>query len=275
MNERAMINGLGFQGYQAMPGINGTSIKAGAKSMLHMHHQMTGKPTDPTPAMRWGKLVHAVVLEPVEFKRNVAVFAGPKKGKAWDEFKEKHDAEWIVSQDEVSDLMAISTAVHGNQAAHRLIEQTMHEVVFSWSGTYGTAKARLDGYDDRHGGLILELKTTSAIEPRSFAKQFANLGYGLSAGWYKEGTLANAFSMITVESKPPYDVIVYSIGSDIIEAAREKACQIAMQYLCCCTARMWPGLADGHDVIPFELPAWATDGEEKDISTGTMGAGEL
>ena len=53
-----------YEEYAELPGINATSIKAGVKSMLHMHHCMTGGGHKETPALRWGKLVHLAVLEP-------------------------------------------------------------------------------------------------------------------------------------------------------------------------------------------------------------------
>ena len=46
-----------YEEYAALPGINATSIKAGAVSMLHMHHAKTGGGKAATPAMLWGSLV--------------------------------------------------------------------------------------------------------------------------------------------------------------------------------------------------------------------------
>jgi hypothetical protein len=262
-----------FAEYRAIPAINASSIKAGAKSMRHMRYAMEHPTGDPTASMRWGKIVHLAILEPDTIGRTLQIWngrplkSGPNKGEItmdrkgpeWQAFVESCGGsdEWIVTPDEMGALMEMSAAVHGDREAHRLIEQTVHEQTVTWTGEmYGAAKGRLDGYDERGDGLVLDLKTTAQIEPRRFAGQFATLGYDMQIGWYCEGTGAKRASVIALESKPPYDVVVWRIPDAVIKSGREKAIEIARAYRCCEAANSWPGVAGG-EVINMEMPAWA------------------
>ena len=250
---------MNFDQYKAIKAINATSIKAGQKSMLHMHDAMTGGGKDQTPAMRWGSLVHKAILEPAEFAALVCVFDGDKRSKQWKEFQAENNLEFCVSVDEKTRLEEIRDAVHSNEAAHKLITACTKEVTLEWEGDYGAAKARLDGYDVEAG--IVDLKTAKNITPDGFARQFISLGYDLQIGWYAEGSLTAllrkelpSVTIIAVESIAPYDVAVYTVPRVIVELGQRRARKIAIEYRFCEAEDRFPGVSEG--VKELVMPDW-------------------
>ena len=119
---------------------------------------------------------------------------------------------------------------------------------------------RCDGFSQRLG--LLELKSTAAILPRKFANQCASLGYDMQLGWYAHGIEQNGMkcekiTLVAVESKPPYCVVVYDVPRELAEKGYEKASEIARAYLCCEATGHFPGVADERQTL--ELPEWAEE----------------
>ena len=251
-----------YEEYALLPGINATSIKAGVKSMLHMHHSMTGESKPPTPAMRWGKLVHMAVLEPEVYGETVTVWKGGRRyGKVWNEFVEDAGGdEWIIKADENSTLLEMMAAVHGNPDAHRLIKTSEHEKTVLWDG----GKCRLDMAGD---GWIADLKTTAQVD--RFGGQFFSLGYDLQMSWYCDGAQADRAYVIMLESVFPYDCMVYRVPDHILERGRTRAQDIARHYRACCLCKSWPGVGNGESMMDLPVPAWVTGGEAAWVPTET------
>lgn len=252
--------------YSKLAGINATAIKAGAQSMLAMRHAMTGGTAEETAALRWGLLTHAAILEPKRFKDSIAVFDGDKRSGAWRKFKEDNaSAEWIISSEEASDLLATSKAVHANKDASDIISLATKELTLEWTGTdYGNAKARLDGYSERYG--ILELKTARCIEPSAFGRQFVSMRYDLQCGWYVEGVTyalllkeTPKVTIIAVSNEPPYDVAVYAVPSIAVTIGRKRAREIAARYRACEQAGSFPGVSEV--ATELRLPDWYAQDE--------------
>ena len=250
---------MNFNQYKAIKAINATSIKAGQKSMLHMHEAMTGESKEQTPAMRWGSLVHKAILEPAEFAALVCVYEGVKRGKDWEAFKLENNLDFVVSLDEKERLEDIRDAVHNNTHAHDLISHCIKEMTIEWEGEYGAAKARLDGYDVFAG--IIDLKTAKNITPDGFARQFISLGYDLQVGWYVEGAMIAGnrqelpnVTIIAVEPIAPYDVAVYTVPRAIVELGRKRARKLAIEYRFCEAEDRFPGVSEG--VNELVMPDW-------------------
>ena len=124
----SIIHGMPAAKYHAAKGLSATAIKQGRISPRHMRQYLVGPPRDETPAMRWGKLLHAAVLEPAVFSENVTVFDGRRAGKAWDEHVEEHGAEWTIKQDEMGKLLTCSARVHAHPQAGELLADVQTEV---------------------------------------------------------------------------------------------------------------------------------------------------
>lgn len=255
--------------YYSLPGISATALKAGSKSMLAMHWRMTGDGPADTPAMRMGRLIHKCILEPDLFCTDVVVWEGAKRGKAWTEFKSEHEGRDIVTQEEHKDLLLLSNRVHANPTAHRLIEQTEHERVLTWTDeVYGDAKARLDGIANN---ALPDIKSTSIIEPRRFMAHAYRMGYLLQLGWYRHGARQNGYAVddawiVAAQQKDEQDVAVYHISGKLLDDAYDEARKLAVEYRCCQASGSFPGVAA--EVVEFQVPAWATAGESVELQIG-------
>ena len=89
-----------------------SSLKAFARSPLAFIEYKTNK-KEPTPAMRFGTLVHRAILEPERYSRTVAIYEGQRRGKAWKEFEAEHADMDIVTTTEAMTI---------RQLAHRVAE---------------------------------------------------------------------------------------------------------------------------------------------------------
>jgi len=268
--------------------IRATAIKAGALSMLHMRHALTVGRKD-TPALRWGRLVHLAVLQPLELLR-LPKWEGYEgkdgeqtyahRGAAWTEFcAEVGDREYIGG-DEVEPLERITVAAARALAHLPRIAET--EVRIDWTDPlYGRAVARIDAILD--GGGWLELKTTGNIKRRAFMSQCESLGYPLQLGWYAHGLASRGHAvgqcwMLALESDMPHAIGVFSVPQSVLSDGYEAARQIALAYRACEAVDSFPGPYDD-GAGDYERPAWATgggDGGEVDVSNGqTMEASEL
>jgi hypothetical protein len=246
--------------YSKQRGITASAIKHGRKSMLHMRHYLTAPQKPQSDAMRVGSLVHMAVLEHDRYASSVTLYDGRRACKEWDAFQIQNAASEILKPAEKEHIDAIAQSVLANRDAQFfLTAATDRELSVSWDDPahYGRAKARVDAFG---GGVLVDLKTTSKIEPRQFASQVVKLGIDLQLGWYRHGLTANncvvnRVVIIAVEQAAPHDVVVYEVSDKILSDGYEKASEIATRYRCCEACGAFPGVAEGVQVL--EWPEWA------------------
>jgi len=259
-----------FDDYAAIDAINASSIKAGMLSMLHMHHYMTQGGKEESPAMRMGRFVHGMVLEPDVFAKKLCLWEGAtRRGKKWDLWCAENDPEYAVTPKQLADLVHITAMVHSNRDAHALIEATEHEVGFVWSNErYGRGKARMDGQSASGG--ILEYKTTQGIGMRQFTINAYRMGYHVQLGWYAHGVEQVTgeipqVHVIVQEQAAPYDCYVLRVPHQIIEVGMEEAIEIARRYSVHNHVGSFPGVAGG-EIMEYELPPWSIGGDNAEVS---------
>jgi len=269
--------------YFAHPGITKSAICAArldaeTVSMAAMRLAMLRDRTDDsdaTPSMRWGTLAHAVLLEPVAFARRLAVWSEPKRGNAWAAFKMEAEADGrrIVSDGELQGLNAMRDAFQADRDAAWILAQCQRtECPLFWTDAdYVTGKGRLDGWGR---DTVLEYKTGRSILKRAFRNAATSAGYHLGVAWYWHGAgRPQHVYFINQMNVPPYSVASYEVPHSILQSAYEEARAIAVRYRMAERVGEFPGPYSG--IQTFELPAWAADGGEVDVSTGTMEGGEL
>ena len=274
--------------YDRHPGISKSAICAarieeGVVSMAHMRAMMLKDredASDATPAMRWGTLAHAVLLDPVTFAGMVAVVPETytdSKGetKPWT-FASKSCQAWraeqhrrgrqIVTRAELARLGAMRKALMLESTARGYlgrIEAT--EQGIEWTDTnYGLAKGKPDGTGK---GLLIEYKTARTISRRWFLNDAKRRGYHIGAAWYWHGLGEPQEVIIIVqESAPPYSCACYDVPASVLVPAYEEAAKIALQY------RISEKMNDGAGQFSgpytglqtFELPQWGDEGDIQD-----------
>jgi len=244
--------------YHADPAISASHLKAVMQSPYHYFSRFLDpqRPViEPTAAMRFGSLVHCVVLEPDYLLQRYGV-APDRRTKAGKEQAERMAADGIEAVTEADMALALSMAasVRQHPYAAALLADGKAEQSFWWDDktTGQRCKCRPDWYQST---TIVDLKTCSDASPSAFARACATFGYHTQAAHYLNGTFADRFVFIAVEKTYPYAVGVYELDADAMAAGAEQ-CRIGLQTISDCRAiNEWPGYTTTCDTI--EMPKWA------------------
>lgn len=248
---------LPFDQYRAIPALNASAIKAGRTSMKHMRHAITCE-SEPSSAMAKGTLIHAMMFEP-NFWQNVVVTDENRNSKAFKEFALANEYKTILKSEQVEELRAINRSILDNQDIVNLLARCKFEVAAEWTRDgIGPCKCRFDALADDHS-FFMDLKTCSAIEPRSVGSQFVSLGYDIQYGWYADGLrhIANKRAkvyQINVETSAPYDVTIDEVYTEACTEGLETALDIALRYRECERQGVYPGVRSY--IAKMELPTW-------------------
>ena len=269
--------GIPYNKYAAMDGINASSIVAGQTSMLHMRHAMTKGERKETPAMRWGTIAHAAVLEPVRFAETATVWTGKvRRGKEWDNFlADAPDPALTLTPDEHEKALRMASVVHSKRDAVDILNGADNEVVLTWQHEhYGNGKTRFDVLNaTRSTPVISDYKTTASIIPERFWRTAYNMAYHVKMGWYAHGYEAATgvrpdIKLIVQEQDAPFDCWVCHVPDHIVKMGEDAAVEIAKRYHACEVCNQFSGVVP-FGVIDYELPRWVDTGE-----TWTVGGEE-
>lgn len=219
----------------------------------------------PTPALRWGTLIHLAVLEPWLLDQDIMV--APKidrrtsAGKAeWEAFLIASENKELVTAEEMAELMATRDAVHAHPAAAKALAgtPTIEQSIF-WDHEGIACRCRPDAVTA--SGVIVDLKTTRDASPDGFAKSIAQYRYHVQAAYYSDGYEAafgrqpKGFVFIAVETEPPFLVAVYVASEAMIMRGRADYLADLETFRQCRDADEWPGYATAP--ITIDLPKWA------------------
>ena len=224
-------------------------------------------PQPDTPAMLFGRAVHAYVLEGREaFDKEFCV--APKvdkrttEGKAeWAEFVECNGGKDVVSEDDYYKIRDITDAVKRHPLAVRMLSEGISEVTAIWEDDGLLCKCRPDRIPDGNRGVILDLKTCSDASEVGFSRAVANFGYYRQAAWYIDGVNkaggkeVDAMAFIAVEKEPPYRTEVYVLGDDFVDFGRSECRRLIDIEKRCRKANFWPHYANPGAADIFK-PAW-------------------
>ncbi|HOF67761.1 MAG TPA: PD-(D/E)XK nuclease-like domain-containing protein [Candidatus Fermentibacter daniensis] len=263
---------MSFADYAAAAGINFSTLKHMRRSPLHYRYARDNPPAE-TPAMLLGRATHTAVFEPQRFQLDYALWAGDRRGKAYEEFAEACSAQGrtILRENEYRTALAIRDSIRSTGPVAALLSKGTPETSVFWSNieTGLACKGRLDWIAGEDA--ILDLKTTPSIEPRVFAAHAWSMGYFHQGAMYRDGYAASSgkgvlppFGIIAVEKDPPHACRLYWLENDSLDRAREEYVSWLRRVRECTEAGAWPG----PEPVETELaaPAWAlTDNEAVDF----------
>ena len=265
-----IIKRLSFADYCAIDAVNFSTLKHIEVSPKHYAHAIRTRRPD-SPALIFGRVLHEMILDPTPPK--VAIYEGKvRNGKAWDAFEAEHVGETILKRSEIEDAAAMRAALLADPVAGPLLVEGDGEVTLRFSMLDHACKGRVDWL--LPNGAPCELKTTKNISERAFTRDAVNYKYAAQQAFYWGGLTAalgreppELPRMITVEKTPPYDVAVYRIGYDTIEAGQRMIDAWIKDLDTARRSKSWPGIARGRE-LDFRLPEWAlTRGlEDVDLS---------
>lgn len=226
-------------------------LKHMGRSPAHYRYAIEHGSPD-SPAMRGGRIVHALLLGGIE---NLIVWDGSRRGKAWETFELEHEGEDIITASELDAGHRIAAAVREHEEAMRLLDG-QHEVEIEWTIAGRQARARLDVLAHDY---VTELKVTGDGQPEHFQRTALRLGYPAQLAWYMDGaTLATGRAMkrayiVEVESKPPHVVTPLRLTENAITYGLKTYRKWWEQLRVCEESGVFPGYLDGvgeFDVTP-------------------------
>lgn len=211
--------------YFSKPGMSATLLKAGAVSMLNMHHRATTK-IKPTPAMQWGTLMHEAVLEPVKLAMR-GVYKGDKKGKSYKEAVAEHGVDRVVRDTDREKLWMAYESVMSHPAvvANALFAGGEAEKECYWDCEHGPCKCKVDMLQAE---FMIEYKSCASLE--GFNYQCKKLHYPKQLGWYWKGSGEKHVFVVAQESKSPFDVSVFEVPQYDPPAWHQQCLDIYRRY---------------------------------------------
>lgn len=249
-----MIENLPADEYFSRSGLSATVLKAFAKCPALAHVQR-----ETTAPMILGSLVHCAILEPEELDKRYQATSVDRRGtKAWAEAEESAEGRELVKLADFDQALQMRDSVWSQPVASELLTGAKTEVSAFWENDIGlNCKARADAVNVNLNALI-DVKTTADASPREFARQYAKLSYGLQDVHYRQGFAANGLDaetmvFIAVESKPPYLVALYELGTDQLGAYQDRHSTLLWQYKQCKDSGIFPGYESGIQTLnlPF------------------------
>lgn len=230
--------------YHKGEGISSSDIKEILKSPAH-YLAKKAAPTEATPEMIKGTLVHALILEPETFENEFHIGDGFKyrTGKEYQKLVDANPGKYIILKEEFEEANRIALAVaeqaKQNENLFNLLQGKKEVSFYSEHKSGVLCKARPDILNPN--GSIVDLKTARDASFDSFQKALVDLQYFISAAYYLKvvGDVFKAnkfpdeaptkFKFIVVETKAPYPVAIYGLeqsaiqfGDFLIEKAIEK-----------------------------------------------------
>jgi hypothetical protein len=265
---------LSFDEYRKIDAINASYLTdIHLTSPREARHNLVS--SKDTPSKRLGSAFHCAVLEPERFEKDYIAYDAPKRGKKWEEFEKEHSGKEIFSVGDFETVRAMAASVAEHRVAKALFEKGSAETSFVWGNRrHGVkCKARFDYIiSNSTGSILVDLKSTKSINPRSFYTDFAKYGYSLKMAFYHDAVLEmfqttklDGVKMVATANKPPYCTAVFDVPDEVIRIGRIKYEAAIKTHLECTKSGMWPGPADDCE-IPIFLPDWALPENEEETT---------
>jgi len=272
------MNTLTDAEYAATKAINWSSLKHMATSPMAFQHSLRN-PEPETEARALGTALHCAILEPLVFRQRYAIMPDfgdlrategrttKEQGKANKEARarwlEEHKGMEILTAEDSERIANMSAAVRGHRAALAAIAGATEQVVLWKDALTGLAcKGRLDAITEG----VCDVKTAVDVSPRAFGFAAAKYLYHGQLAFYHDGLIASSRMvpkrlplLVAIQSRAPWDVAVYNLQSEHIEAGRMLYQRLLRRLVECSAADWWPGVAP--EIMPLQLPSWAINAE--------------
>ena len=251
--------------YHISEGISKSSLDKLGKSPLHYKHALEN-PTESTPAMAFGSLVHCVVLEPSRIEAEYAVAPKvdkrTKAGKAeYAEFLLTSEGKIVVSQDDMDNAYAMAESIQNNQLASTLMCQTgvVEKSIYSVDPDINILKRGRCDKICENAKMIIDLKTTQDGSPKGFQSSIFKFNYHVQVAYYidlcrEQGLDIERFLFVVVEKTAPFATSVYELDEHTIELGRREYKERLATLSRCLKTDVWDSYSN--EIITIETPNW-------------------
>lgn len=250
--------------YFNVEALSASGAKLLLKSPAHYRY-WKDNPKKATPAMVFGTVVHAMVLEPHrDLSQLYAVKTlnwATKEGK---EEKARLEAYGlpVISQDDEDRALRVRDAFWSNSFIKELMQGAECETSHQWRGysSHVPCKAGVDAFTADH---IIDLKTCLDASPEGFAAQIRRFNYDLQAAHYLDALVdkdVHSFVFVAVETQPPYAVAAYTLDYDTLMNGHRRMDRVAAIYKKCLETDEWPAYQDDNKAIRvLSVPTYQND----------------
>ena len=250
--------------YHSSEGISRSVLMEFKKSPYHYQQKylIQSEPSQPTPAMILGNLIHTLTLEPSMFDDEFVIM--PKfdrrtnVGKVgYHAFQATISGRLAISEDDFTKAQNIAQAVRQHELGGSLLEDMDVErsLYFSHKPTGIQCKVRPDAWS---GSIVVDLKTTADASFRPFQSSAFKYGYFLQAGMIAEalhsmGITMERFVFIAVEKEFPYAVGIFVLDNEALLWGINHFNELMYNYASCLEKDKWPS----YPVQSLTLPRYA------------------
>lgn len=248
--------------YDAIEADNFSRLKHMGRSAAH-YKARKEEPQEDTDALRIGRCSDLLVFQPAEFKSQVVVWAGTRRGKAWDEFSSANASKEILTVEEAETVERVAESVRAALADYLASGETQATVLWRDAVFGGWCKARLDFISTARPSII-DQKTTRDASLEAFGRQAFNLHYLAQAAMYVDGVRATLgeelpYFLAAAEKESPFAVQVYRVTPEQLEMGRQEYRGWLAGLAECRRSNQWPAYSTGPtDLV---LPRWAVPNE--------------
>lgn len=234
-----------------------SSLKEFAKSPAHYIQYLNAK-KEPSKEMNFGSLVHCMLLYSQQFTEFFAVAPDvdrrTKDGKAtWEIFVASAGDKIVVTGEDVDTANEIAARIFSNTDAKKAIHSCT-EFEKEWSTIINGLPFRgfIDGCADDY---VLELKTTSDGNPKTFIKDFHNRMYYMQAALYHHAT-GKQLQYLVVETKSPYNFFLAPISQEYLDYGWSEVQKLTDSFNTCMVLNSWDAGYEFHGPVSLNLPQW-------------------
>lgn len=283
-----LFRDLSFDRYQALPGLNWSTLKHAVTSARHYRLALDGEHAERSDSSGL-QAMHAAVLEPGAFMGRYRPWTATaqRRGAEYDAACAAHPGVTWLRADDYAQAQAVAAAVAEHPVAGPLCapggKTVIPEVSLTWTERGRNMKGRLDLLRwgmERH--VLVDLKAVPSLHPRRMAAWIARQLYHGQLAHYCAGVRALESArrlkpcpidvyIVAYETKPCVDVGVFSLGTywpDPADLDGALYCGAAVRAEALARVEaaeasgVWPGQAPL--TIPVDLPAWAFGDDEDD-----------
>ena len=221
---------------------------------------------DHNKAFDIGTAAHLAVLEPQQFGARTVIIDAPDYKTTI--AKTLRDSAYAAGQTpllrkQTAIVEGVSKAIFEQAGSYFTGGDAEATLTWDWGGV--PCKARPD-YLSADRLTIVDLKTTTTVNPRAITKKAFNEGWHVRVPWYKEAVMTCCpvlssprgiprYIFVCIEVDPPHLIQTFEMD----ERAEAWGQQIIRRGLHvfkeCAAANNWPGYAEG--VVKLGLPAWS------------------
>lgn len=249
--------------YENIKAVNKSTLWEMRKSPLHYWHLIHDTPKEDTAAMKFGRAIHAYLLDPPEFSEHYAVAPEcdrrTKEGKAiWAELMES--GKEVISAADMETIQRME--VEFEPVRKKLLADVQTELPLVWTNdeTGVECKGRLDALSSE---WIIDYKTTTDASTNAFTREAIRYGYDLQAAMYMDAARANGYNpkgfiFIAQEKNAPYLINVIRAGDAFLDRGRWIMMDLLQKYKECRDSDTWPGYGENELI----LPEWGAVGDE-------------